>query len=75
MLLWRIAADCLPKKGRISRCIEMLDNSCPLCNEEVESTIHLFATCHHLSRALWYGSQWGIKIDEIIFQMLVYSLD
>lgn len=67
MLLWRIAADCLLTKGRISRCIEMLDNSCPLCNEEVESTIHLLTTCH-LSKALWYGSQWGIKTDEINFQ-------
>ena len=63
MLLWSIAADFLPTKGRISRCIEVLDNSCPKCNVEMESTIHLITTCH-LSRALWYGSQWGIKIDE-----------
>ena len=41
-----------------------VDPRFPLCEGEQETAYHLFVQ-FHLSRALWYGSWWSIKIDEI----------
>ena len=56
---------CFPLKiGRFSNDHQ---GSCPLCEKENESTIHLFAQCD-VVRALWFWSCWGVKIEELRFE-------
>ena len=66
MLIWRIAADCLPTKANLARFLDIGDELCPLCKAEVESSIHLFALCL-VAKALWFNSQWGVKSDALGF--------
>ena len=63
MVLWRVAANCLPTKDQRLRYDASADTICHLCNTGQESTIHLFINCP-LARALWFSSQWGIRIDN-----------
>ena len=63
MVLWRVAANCLPTKDKRLRYDANADTICHLCNSGQESTIHLFIDCP-LARALWFSSQWGIRIDN-----------
>ncbi|XP_075640398.1 uncharacterized protein LOC142612167 [Castanea sativa] len=63
IVLWRVAANCLPTEDQRLRYDANADTSCHLCNTGQESTIHLFINCP-LARALWFNSQWGIRIDN-----------
>ena len=56
MVLWRVAANCLPTKDKRLRYDANADTICHLCNSGQESTIHLFIDCP-LARALWFSSQ------------------
>ncbi|XP_023905690.1 uncharacterized protein LOC112017471 [Quercus suber] len=67
MLLWRIAANLLPSKDIISRFNESLDVCCPLCSSALETTLHLFTVCP-FSKSLWYQSQWGLRMEVLIFE-------
>ena len=64
MLLWRIASNVFPTKNRIGRFITLHDNLCFLCKKDNESITHLFLYCG-VARALWFGSCWGCKTDEL----------
>ena len=66
MLIWRIAADCLPTKANLARCLDIGEVLCPLCKTEVESSIHLFALCL-VAKALWFNSNWGVRSDALGF--------
>ena len=66
MLLWRISADCLPTKEKIGKFSELPDDMCLLCNSEKESALHIFTKCP-LTKALWFGCQWGIRLDDFNF--------
>lgn len=62
VFLWRVLADVLPTKGRISAFLEVADRSCTICGEMVEDSIHLFKNCSG-ARALAFASSWGGKFD------------
>ena len=63
MVLWRVAANCLPMRDQRLWYDANANTNCHLCNTGQESTIHLFINCP-LARALWFSSQWGISIDN-----------
>ncbi|XP_023887886.1 uncharacterized protein LOC112000011 [Quercus suber] len=63
MHLWQIAFNLLPTKDKLSEFSPSSDASCPLCDFETESTLHLFTQCH-IARAIWFGSHWNIRIDR-----------
>ena len=65
--LWRIATNCLLTRGKISRCLDLPNRSCPICFRELETVVHLFTSCH-LSRALCHKCKLRIRIDEFNFQ-------
>ncbi|XP_030939755.1 uncharacterized protein LOC115964624 [Quercus lobata] len=63
MHLWRIAFNLLPTKDQFSEFSPSSNTNCPLCNVEAESTLHLFTQCH-IAKAIWFGSQWNLRIDR-----------
>lgn len=44
-LVWRAATSCLPTKMQLQRRHVNVDNLCPVCNEAVESNIHILVSC------------------------------
>ena len=66
MLFWRISADCLLTKEKIGKFSELPDDMCLLCNSEKESALHIFTKCP-LAKSLWFGCQWGIRLDDFNF--------
>ncbi|XP_030974728.1 uncharacterized protein LOC115994650 [Quercus lobata] len=67
MLLWRIATNVLPSKEVISRFNENIDSCCSLCGLTTESSLHLFTICA-IAKAVWFQSQWGLRMEEIGFE-------
>ena len=65
LFLWRVAAGILPTKDSIAKFVPSSNQVCVLCNEALESTVHIFWECP-LARAMWFGSVWGIRTDCII---------
>ncbi|XP_065625195.1 uncharacterized protein LOC136065634 [Quercus suber] len=63
MHIWRITFNLLPTKDKLSEFSPSSDASCPLCDIETESALHLFTQCH-IARAIWFGSRWNIRIDR-----------
>ena len=63
MLLWRTASDDLPTRERQSKFMTIDNTSCLLCNiGAIESSFHLVFHCH-LTRFLWFGSKWNIRLQ------------
>ena len=62
MMLGRVALDILPTKEKLSRYATEPDLS-SLCGHSPESSLHIFVESH-ISRALWFGSPWGFRIDR-----------
>ncbi|KAF4404356.1 hypothetical protein G4B88_014812 [Cannabis sativa] len=56
--------DALPSREKLGQIMPIPSVCSPLCDEEVESTIHLFWQCS-FAKAFWYGSPWGIRTDAI----------
>ncbi len=54
MLIWRIGSNIIPTKKNMTQRLGDIDLRCPFCNEEEESTIHLFCKCL-VSRSLRYS--------------------
>jgi hypothetical protein len=76
MLLWRIASNLLPTRDLTSRFDPQAELACPFCGMEKETALHIFTKCH-IARAVWYGSQWNIRIDCLHFDstaQLIQSL-
>ena len=67
MLLWRIAANLVPSKEIISRFNGSMDLCYPLYSSAMETTLHLFTVCP-FSKSLWYQSQWGLRMEVLIFE-------
>lgn len=62
VFLWRALADVLPTKGRLASILEIKDQSCSICGDTVEDSLHLFKYCNGI-RALAFASGRGRKID------------
>ena len=60
-----MAAGILPTNDSIANFVPSSNQVCVLCNEALESTVHIFWECP-LARAVWFGSVWGIRTDCII---------
>ena len=66
MMIWRIAAGCLPTKDKLSKFVDIGDVYCPLYRLEIETSLHLFALCL-VAKAVWFSSEWGLR--------MIYPLD
>ena len=63
--VWKLMLDRLPTMlSLFNKGISSL-NLCPLCNEESESTTHLFLLCP-LTRACWHGSSLAVHSSDFI---------
>ncbi|KAB1227842.1 hypothetical protein CJ030_MR1G001676 [Morella rubra] len=70
LLLWKLAAEALPLRGRIH--LEIFDHeltlsSCPLCHFWVETREHLFLGCS-FSRILWRLGPWPFLAEQFVSQ-------
>jgi len=65
LFLWTVAARILPTKDSITKFAPSSNQVCVLCHEVSQSAVHIFWECP-LSRAVWFGSVWGIRTDCII---------
>nr|POF00550.1 putative ribonuclease h protein [Quercus suber] len=74
MHLWRIAFNLLPTRDKLREFSPSSESSCPLCNDETESAMHLFTHCH-IARACWFGSRWNIRIDSWNVQSLAHLIE
>ena len=64
MLLWRIGNNILPTKEVLAQRFAIQDTRCCLCEDPLESIIHLFTSCP-VARAIWFGSCCNIRIDNM----------
>ena len=63
MFLWRVVVNALPTRENLMCRMDIPDPSCVLCNQGVESAIHLFSRCQ-AAKALWFAACWGFKPDN-----------
>ncbi|KAF4363059.1 hypothetical protein F8388_013423 [Cannabis sativa] len=66
ILCWQILRDALPTRAKLGQIMTLPSVLCPLCNDEEETSIHLFWQCS-FAKAVWYGSLWGIRTDSFLF--------
>ncbi|XP_030479361.1 uncharacterized protein LOC115696608 [Cannabis sativa] len=66
ILCWQILRNALPTRAKLGQFMAIPSVCCPLCNDEEETSIHLFWQCS-FAKAIWYGSLWGIRTDSIQF--------
>ena len=66
MFLWRIRANVIPTRVNLQQKMQHIDLACSFCNNEVESSTHLFLDCQFAS-ALWAVVGWGIRFDTVTF--------
>lgn len=64
---WKIRLDCLPTRLNISkRGMDIESILCPICEEEVESTSHIFFTCHIAKeifcKIAWW---WDVNVMDV----------
>ncbi|GKB13693.1 RNA-directed DNA polymerase, eukaryota, reverse transcriptase zinc-binding domain protein [Tanacetum coccineum] len=60
---WKVSLDCLPTRLNISRRAMGIDSIiCPMCDNAVESTSHLFFTCH-IAREIFHVSDNDLDLD------------
>lgn len=59
-MLWYIDANALPVKARLPKALRGRGIRCPLCDNEDETSQHLFGTCS-FARTLWFASPWGLR--------------
>jgi hypothetical protein len=62
MLIWRIGSSTLPTNQNFSSRVGFGNSKYPLCCLADETPMHLFFQCS-VSRALWFGQTWGLKLD------------
>ncbi|KAF4352130.1 hypothetical protein F8388_011720 [Cannabis sativa] len=62
LLGWQTLRNALPTRQKIAGIFPIQNSLCPLCDEEEESSFHLFWQCQY-AKALWFGSLWGIRTE------------
>nr|GEV00798.1 RNA-directed DNA polymerase, eukaryota [Tanacetum cinerariifolium] len=64
---WKVKHDCLPTRVNISRRgMEIESMLCPMCNNAVESSKHLFFSCHFISEIMHNITRcWDMDYMEI----------
>ncbi|KAM6555815.1 hypothetical protein CsatB_002834 [Cannabis sativa] len=63
MFWWKILANYLLTRSKLSSLFKVDDSNCPLCDIKVEDTIHLFWSCQ-FARAVWFGSLWHLRTEN-----------
>ncbi|KAF4372301.1 hypothetical protein G4B88_007045 [Cannabis sativa] len=66
-LWWHLLRDALPTKGKLATILEGISDSCILCNEATESSLHLFWFCP-FAKALWFQLGWSIRTELVNVQ-------
>ncbi|GJT47399.1 RNA-directed DNA polymerase, eukaryota, reverse transcriptase zinc-binding domain protein [Tanacetum coccineum] len=64
---WKVRLDCLPTRLNISRrCLDIDSILCPLCENALESTRHIFFTCH-IAREIFckVSCWWNVSFTEV----------
>lgn len=64
LLLWRVGANALPTRDNLMIRMEVDNPNCLLCNQVLESPIHLFFKCS-AAKAIWFASCWSFKSDQV----------
>ena len=64
MLLWRVGVNALPIRDNLMIKMGVDNQNCLLCNQVVESPIHLFFKCS-TTKAIWFATCWGFKSDQV----------
>ena len=63
LFVWKLMQDCLPTFLALKNRGICHHSTCPFCNEEEESTSHLFLRCT-FNRACWHGSTLAIHTSD-----------
>uniref|UniRef100_A0A803PEP7 CBS domain-containing protein n=1 Tax=Cannabis sativa TaxID=3483 RepID=A0A803PEP7_CANSA len=64
MFWWKILANCIPTKERLSLSIPIQDTICSFCSASVKDNFHLFWECIY-ARAIWFGCSWSFRADVV----------
>ncbi|KAG6631738.1 uncharacterized protein LOC122290971 [Carya illinoinensis] len=65
LLLWKILWNILPTKAKISeRISQQVNTECTFCDQEEETTLHLFVKCP-IVRILWQQGSWPLNIERL----------
>uniref|UniRef100_A0A803P5V7 Reverse transcriptase domain-containing protein n=1 Tax=Cannabis sativa TaxID=3483 RepID=A0A803P5V7_CANSA len=64
-LWWQLARDSFPTRGKLSTFMNLPSNLCPLCDQQIETTMHLFWKCN-LAKAIWFNTRWGIRTECVM---------
>lgn len=59
---WKVLANALPTRELLGRRLGLIDTSCLVCGNEMESSFHLFKECPRV-RVIAFASRWGGRID------------
>ncbi|KAF7837677.1 hypothetical protein G2W53_006159 [Senna tora] len=58
--IWKLCKNAIPVRDNLARRKMKVDNQCPICLKEIETTEHCFIFCEK-AKAIWFGSlfQWA----------------
>ncbi|GLT91733.1 hypothetical protein SLE2022_096060 [Rubroshorea leprosula] len=64
LMIWSACKGILPSKDNLCRRQIPVDNFCPICKLEGETTLHVVKECD-VARAVWLGSSLCLRVSEI----------
>ena len=64
MFLWKFLHNCLPTFDNLRKRGIQVAGRCLMCDEMEESAVHLFLNCT-CARAIWHGSNLGLRTSEL----------
>lgn len=63
LLIWKIIHDIVPTSSRLSKIFPIDDSNCVFCNDDDDSTDHIFLKCPLISQ-IYFISKWCISLDR-----------